>query len=73
MMRFPLRMQFPAALLISAFVVGCAPRAERAVAPPVEEGFIETADGTKLFYRKVGDGPQPVILPADLFLHPAFD
>lgn len=41
--------------------------------PPVEEGFVQTSDGVRLFYRKVGDGPQPVILPADLYLHPAFD
>lgn len=42
-------------------------------APPVADGFIATADGTRLYYRKVGDGPESVILPADLFLHPAFD
>ena len=55
--------------------IGCAKKgAERADAvPPVSDGFIATADGTRLYYRRVGDGPQSVILPADLFLHPAFD
>jgi len=54
---------------------GCAQRAADTAseAPPVEEGYVEAADGVRLFYRKVGDGPQPVFLPADLFLHPAFD
>ncbi len=41
--------------------------------PATEQGYVEAPDGTRLFYRKVGDGPQAVILPADLFLHPAFD
>jgi len=41
--------------------------------PTVSEGWVQTADGVRLFYRKVGDGPQAVILPGDLFLHPAFD
>lgn len=52
----------------------CAPRDERAGAtPPMELGFVRAPDGTRLHYRKVGNGPQPVILPAELFLHPAFD
>ena len=67
-----------------ANLLGCAEQEQRAdhgekhaasitPAPPVSTGFVATADGTRLFYRKVGDGPQGVILPADLFLHPAFD
>ena len=61
-------------LTISGYL-GCAEKdVERTVAvPPVTDGFIATADGTRLYYRRVGDGPQSVILPADLFLHPAFD
>ena len=31
--------------------------------PPQEEGFIETTDGAKLHYRKVGYGPITVIMP----------
>lgn len=58
-------------LLLALLAGACAPRA--AAPPPVEEGFVATADGTRLFYRKVGNGPLPVILPADVFLHPAFD
>lgn len=42
--------------------------AERVV--PSEEGFITTADGAKLYYRKVGDGPVKVIAPLDFTLHP---
>jgi pimeloyl-ACP methyl ester carboxylesterase len=54
---------------------GCAggTREPAGAAPPVVEGVVAMADGTQLFYRKVGDGPRNVILPADLFLHPAFD
>lgn len=69
---------FPRSWLLPSLVLflsaGCA--AERRAAdapPPVTEGYVATSDGTRLFYRKVGDGPQAVILPADLFLHPAFD
>jgi pimeloyl-ACP methyl ester carboxylesterase len=40
--------------------------------PRVEEGYISTDDGTRLFYRKIGAGPQTVIIPGDLFLYPGF-
>lgn len=65
----------PMVLLLPLLLSGCTQRApgSGATPPPVEEGYLETADGTRLYWRKVGDGPQPVILPADLFLHPAFD
>lgn len=63
-----------AMLGISGFA-GCGEKSgDRPVAAsPVSDGFIATADGTRLYYRRVGDGPQSVILPADAFLHPAFD
>ena len=32
------------------------------------EGYVTTPDGVRLFYQKVGAGPQSVILPARLFL-----
>lgn len=35
-----------------------------------EEGFLTTPDGVRLFYQKVGNGPQTVILPGGLFLYP---
>ena len=37
-------------------------------AVPLEEGFVTTADGVKLFYRKIGRGPVKVIVPLDLYL-----
>lgn len=37
-------------------------------AQPVEEGYVSTQDGTRLFYQKVGRGPQTVIIPGALFL-----
>ena len=61
------------AMLAVAATIGCGKMPPPDAAPPVSEGFARCADGTRLFYRKVGNGPQPVILPADLFLHPAFD
>jgi pimeloyl-ACP methyl ester carboxylesterase/ketosteroid isomerase-like protein len=39
-----------------------------ATALPIEEGFVTTADGVKLFYRKTGRGPA-VIAPLDFVLH----
>ncbi|HSE98688.1 MAG TPA: alpha/beta hydrolase [Blastocatellia bacterium] len=34
----------------------------------VEEGYVATDDGTRLFYQKAGNGPQKVIIPGRLFL-----
>lgn len=74
MNRNAVRLPMLVLLLSVPLLPGCAERAaDTAAAPPVEEGYVETADGVSLYYRKVGDGPQAVILPADLFLHPAFD
>jgi proline iminopeptidase len=33
-----------------------------------ESGYVTTADGVRLFYQKVGNGKQTVIIPAALFL-----
>lgn len=38
-----------------------------AAAAQAEEGHVRAGDGTKLFYQKVGSGPQTVIVPAGLF------
>ena len=34
----------------------------------VEEGYVKTRDGVRLFYQKIGSGNQTVIIPAALFL-----
>jgi pimeloyl-ACP methyl ester carboxylesterase len=34
----------------------------------VEEGYVPTSDGLRLYYRKVGRGPRTVIVPLRLFL-----
>lgn len=67
------RFATPLVLALLLAGAGCAPRAQAPAPPPVVEGFLDAGDGTRLHYRKVGDGPGAVILPAELFLHPAFD
>jgi len=70
--------QIPATIALAVALLvpmtACAPRgnstAKETSAP---EGFITADDGVKLFYRKVGNGPQTVVIPGDLYLHPAFD
>jgi proline iminopeptidase len=54
-------------------LAGCTPRGGTSspATPPESEGFVTADDGTRLFYRKVGNGPGNVVIPADLFLHPA--
>lgn len=39
---------------------------------PVETGYVKTTDGVRLFFQKVGDGPQVVIIPAALFVFDYF-
>lgn len=36
--------------------------------PKIEEGFVTTPDGVKLFYRKIGRAPVTVIVPFDFLL-----
>ncbi len=38
----------------------------------VEEGYVPTDDGTRLFFQKVGAGKQTVIIPGGLFLFDDF-
>lgn len=47
---------------------------ERAAAstPAVETGYVKTSDGVQLFYQKVGDGSQVVVIPAGLFVFDDF-
>ena len=37
------------------------------------EGYVTTAEGVRLYFQKVGIGKQVVIVPAHLFLYPAFE
>jgi pimeloyl-ACP methyl ester carboxylesterase len=40
--------------------------------PKLEEGYVPTEDGTRLFYQKVGSGSQVVILPLRFYTFEAF-
>jgi pimeloyl-ACP methyl ester carboxylesterase len=42
------------------------------VTPAIEEGYVETDDGTRLFYQKTGSGSQVVIVPLRLYTFEAF-
>jgi pimeloyl-ACP methyl ester carboxylesterase len=42
------------------------------VAPATEEGYVETDDGTRLFYQKTGSGSQVVIIALRLYTFEAF-
>jgi proline iminopeptidase len=48
------------------------PSNKKAATLKVQEGYIQTDDGTKLYYRKTGSGKQIVIIPGDLFLFDDF-
>ena len=39
----------------------------------IEEGFVTTPDGVRLYYQKIGASPQVVILPARLFTFSEFE
>jgi len=56
-------------VLLACIVAGCSPGDPPALKE--SEGLLTTADGARLFYRKVGSGANVVIAPADLFLYPA--
>jgi proline iminopeptidase len=38
---------------------------------PVTEGYVTAEDGTRLFYRAIGDGSQEIVVPVGLFLEDA--
>lgn len=46
--------------------------AQRDSGPALEEGYITTPDGVRLYYVKAGRGPRTVILPARLFTFDEF-
>jgi len=56
-----------ALLLLSVSV-----RMAAAQSSALSEGFVTASDGVRLYYQKVGNGPQVVLLPGRLFLFPAF-
>ncbi len=39
---------------------------------PIREGFINTEDGVRLYYQKIGEGPEIIIIPAGMYLADAF-
>lgn len=43
-----------------------------AVSAGIEEGYVKTDDGTRLFYQKIGSGSQAVIIPLRLYAFEAF-
>ena len=58
-----------AMLPVMIAVNGCA---TRTVVPAIDQGYITTPDGVRLFYRRVGSGTSAVIVPGDLFLFTDF-
>jgi proline iminopeptidase len=60
------------ALLISALAAG-ATTPTHAWRQVVEDGYVTTPDGVRLYYRKVGNSPQVVIQPGRLFAFPDFE
>lgn len=40
---------------------------------PISEGFITTKDGIRLYYQKVGGGPEVVIIPGGMYLSYEFE
>jgi pimeloyl-ACP methyl ester carboxylesterase len=68
-----MRATLPAAAMLAVLVVpGCGGRdADPAPAPggalTVREGFLETSDSVRLYYRVVGDGEETVVVPLALF------
>ena len=61
------------ALVMSATAATAQSRSSQAAtASKVEEGYVTTDDGTRLFYEKIGSGPQVVIVPLRLYTFEAF-
>lgn len=38
--------------------------------PPHDEGYVAADDGTRLFYRRIGEGPDTIIAPLDFVMYP---
>lgn len=54
-------------LFVAATPVGAQQRADSTNAASVREGFLTTSDGTRLYYRRLGEGVPTVIVAGDLF------
>lgn len=55
------RIRIPSILLLAVSWAACAPAATRTGGVP-REGFIQSADGVRLFYRVAGAGPDTVVV-----------
>jgi hypothetical protein len=60
------------ASLFSEWGSMCEARDKETPPPAVETGYLTSFDGTRLFYTKVGGGPEVVLIPGRLFLFPDF-
>jgi pimeloyl-ACP methyl ester carboxylesterase len=68
------RAKFLTSLVVIA-AAAATPQAQPAAtaAPPgIEDGYVPTDDGTRLFYQKTGSGSQVVIIPLRLYTFEAF-
>ena len=50
----------------------CEGQENKATMPEVETGYVNSFDGTRLYYAKVGSGSETVLIPGRLFLFPDF-
>ena len=57
--------------LILALVSTALPGLGQEARTPVTEGYVTAEDGTRLFYRAIGDGSQEIVVPVGLFLEDA--
>jgi proline iminopeptidase len=58
--------------LINALVWSAAPAmGQEGREVPVAEGYVTAEDGTRLYYKAIGDGPDQIVVPVGLFLEDA--
>jgi proline iminopeptidase len=66
----------PICELFFAFFLMRQPAIAQSAAPASQansiDGFVAAPDGVRLYFHKIGTGKQIVLIPADLFLYPAF-
>jgi len=63
---------FVAADLLIGLGTMCKAQAKARNVPAVEAGYLQSFDGTRLYYEKVGNGSETVIIPGRLFMFPHF-
>lgn len=63
-------MRIRTAVLLISFALGV--KGTAAPAPEVEEGYVPTDDGTRLFYQKIGHGSRTVIIPLRFYSFETF-